>query len=596
VVGKAGTGKTYALDAARHAWQQAGIPVAGVALAARAALELEQSAGIESTTIAALERRLAHGGDGVLPAGSALIVDEAGMVGTRQLARLLRHAAERQVKVVLVGDPRQLPEIDAGGLFRALATRLPAIELTDNRRQQHQWEQTALDELRHGNPTAALDTYRKHGRIVTADTPHDLRDELVEDWWDTARDEMAGSIIIGLRRADVDDLNHRARARMLQDGRLTGPTIHAAGIELQVGDRIVGLRNSCRHGIVNGTRATIVSIDPDRHELDATTDDGRTVVLTRDYLDTGHVTHGYAITGHKAQGLTVEHTYVLGSEALYREWGYVALSRGRQTNRLYQTVLDQQLDEIHTHVHQPDDPHAALAARMARTRAQDPVTPEIRELGAQWRDLHAQLHEPDIGRQRALASERASLVRTRQADVEQLDGLNRRIDSDASGLGWVRNHRLLGDLRSEQAARSASLARLDQQIDEVDRVLATLPSDARIADLQARWRDLGSQIDAAGRRCATAYRHEAPDYLMSALGPPPADRRGRERWQQAAVTIEDYRLRWNATDPNRPLGPPPTNPLEQASHRQAVPTIARQRREQHLEREGSRGLGISLSR
>jgi hypothetical protein len=326
------------------------------------------------------------------------------------------------------------------------------------------------------------------------------------------------------------------------------------------------------------------------------TDDGRPIILDRHYLDAGHVTHGYAITGHKAQGLTVEHTYVLGSEALYREWGYVALSRGRQTNRLYQTVLDQQLDEIHTHVHQPDDPHAALAARMARTRAQEPVTPRIRELGAQWRDLHAQLHEPDIGRQRALASERASLVRTRQADVEQLDGLTRRIDSYASGLGSVRNHRLLGDLRSEQAARSASLARLDQQIDEVDRELATLPSDARIADLQARWRDLGYQIDAAGRRCATAYRHEAPDYLMSALGPPPADRRGRERWQQAAVTIEDYRLRWNVTDPNRPLGPPPTNPLEQASHRQVVATIARHRREQHLEREGSRGLGISLSR
>ncbi|MBS3939891.1 MAG: relaxase domain-containing protein, partial [Actinobacteria bacterium] len=416
VVGKAGTGKTYALDAARHAWQQAGIPVAGVALAARAALELEQSAGIESTTIAALERRLAHD-DGVLPAGSVLVVDEAGMVGTRQLARLLNHADQRQVKVVLVGDPRQLPEIDAGGLFRALTNRLPAVELTDNRRQTHQWEQTALDELRHGDPTAALNSYRQQGRIVTADTPDDLRQKLVDDWWDTARDEMAGSIMIGLRRADVDDLNHRARARMLQDGRLTGPTIQAAGIELQVGDRIVGLRNSRRHGIVNGTRATITSIDPDRRAIDATTDDGRTVVLTRDYLDAGHVTHGYAITGHKAQGLTVDHTYVLGSEALYREWGYVALSRGRQTNRLYQTVLDQHLDEIHHHAHQPDDPHAALAARMTRSRAQEPVTPEIEELAARWRQLHARLHAPDIARQRALTAERASLVRTRQTDL-----------------------------------------------------------------------------------------------------------------------------------------------------------------------------------
>jgi Ti-type conjugative transfer relaxase TraA len=595
VVGKAGTGKTYALDAARHAWQQAGIAVTGVALAARAALELQDSAGITSTTLASLLHRLDTGGE-VLPTGSVLVVDEAGMVGTRQLARLLRHAADARVKMVLVGDPSQLPEIDAGGLYRALATRLSAIELTDNRRQHHAWEQAALDELRHGDPSVALDTYRRHGRIVTADTPDDLRDRLVDDWWDTARTDRSGSIMIALRRADVDDLNHRARARMHTARRLTGPTLTVGGADLQAGDRIVCLRNHRRLGVVNGTRATILAVDPHLRAIDAVTDDGRPIRLDRLYLDAGHVTHGYAITGHKAQGLTVEHTYVLGSEALYREWGYVALSRGRQTNRLYQTALDQHLDEIHAHVHQPDDPHASLAARMTRTRAQQPLTPEIAELADRWRHLHARLHEPDIARARTLAAQRGELARHREADVEQLDRLTRRIDSSASGFGRVRNHRLLGDLRSEQDARSASVARLDQQIDELDRQLATLPSDAQIADLQGRWRDLARQIHAAGRQCVTAYRHEAPDYLTSALGPPPADRRGRERWQQAAVTIEDYRLRWNVTDPSRPLGPPPTNPLEQASHRQAVATIERHRREQHLEHEGSRGLGISLSR
>jgi hypothetical protein len=118
VVGKAGTGKTYALDAARHAWQQAGIEVSGVALAARAALELQETAGIRSTTLASLLHRLDTGD--VLPARSVLVVDEAGMVGTRQLARLLHPAADARVKVVLVGDPHQLPELDAGGLYRAL--------------------------------------------------------------------------------------------------------------------------------------------------------------------------------------------------------------------------------------------------------------------------------------------------------------------------------------------------------------------------------------------------------------------------------------------------------------------------------------------
>jgi conjugative relaxase-like TrwC/TraI family protein len=157
VVGKAGTGKTYALDAAREAWEASGLRVTGVALAARAALELEASAGIRSTTLARLLGQLDDNRDGSpLRPGSVLVVDETGMVGTRQLARLLDHAEQQSVKVVLVGNPRQLPEIDAGGLFRALTTRLPAIELTDNRRQAHTWEQAALDELRHGDPDTRL--------------------------------------------------------------------------------------------------------------------------------------------------------------------------------------------------------------------------------------------------------------------------------------------------------------------------------------------------------------------------------------------------------------------------------------------------------
>jgi hypothetical protein len=438
-----------------------------------------------------------------------------------------------------------------------------------------------------------------HGRIVTADTPNDLRDQLVHDWWDTARDEMAGSIMIGLRRADVDDLNHRARARMHTDRRLTGPTLQAAGIELQVGDRIVGLRNSRRHGIVNGTRATITRIDPDRRAIDATTDDGRTVVLTRDYLDAGHVTHGYAITGHKAQGLTVDHTYVLGSEALYREWGYVAMSRGRHTNRLYQTVLDQHLDEIHHHAHQPDDLAASLAARMARSRMQEPVTPELEELADRWRHLHARLHAPDIARQRALTTERASLVRTRQSDLAQLDRLARRIDHAASGLGRIRNRRMIDELTAEHADRTTTLHRLDHRLRQVDAELAAGPTAADIAELQTGWRELSSQIDAAARQRVAGYRQAPPDYLVTALGPPPADH-GAARWHETATTVEDYRLRWNVNDPDQPLGGAPTDPLQQADHRHAAATIEHHRREQQLEREAVRGrsrnLRISLSR
>ncbi|MFP4150308.1 MAG: MobF family relaxase, partial [Nitriliruptoraceae bacterium] len=326
VVGKAGTGKTYALDAARDAWESSGIRVTGVALAARAALELQASAGIRSITLARLLAQVDDHRDGSpLQPGSVLVVDEAGMVGTRQLARLLHHAEAQSVKVVLVGDPRQLPEIDAGGLFRALATRLPAIELTHNRRQSHSWEQAALDELRDGDPDTALAAYRAHGRIRTADTAEQLRDRLVNDWWTTARHDLPGSLMIALRRDDVDDLNHRARAKMLEAGQLTGPAVvTAAGVELQAGDRIVCLRNDRRLGVVNGTRATITHVQLRDRTVEAVDDRGARLLLPAGYLDAGHVAHGYAITGHKAQGLTCDHTYTLGTDTLYREWGYVA--------------------------------------------------------------------------------------------------------------------------------------------------------------------------------------------------------------------------------------------------------------------------------
>jgi conjugative relaxase-like TrwC/TraI family protein len=592
VVGKAGTGKTYALDAARHAWNTAGIAVSGVALAARAALELQDAAGVPSATLASLLHRLDTGD--VLPCGSVLIVDEAGMVGTRQLARLLNHAADACVKVVLVGDPHQLPELDAGGLYRALATRLPVIELVDNRRQTHAWEQAALDELRHGDPAVALGTYRKHGRIVTADTPDDLRERLVDDWWDTARDDLSGSIMIGLRRADVDDLNHRARARLHTACRLTGPTLHAGGIELQAGDRIVCLRNHRGLGVVNGTRATITQVDPHRRQVDAVTDDGRPIILDRQYLDAGHGTHGYAITGHKAQGLTVEHTYVLGSEALYREWGYVALSRGRQSNRLYQHTSDRELDEIHTHVHQPDDPHTALAARMARTRGQQPVTPELAEVADRWRHIHARLHDPDIARARTLAAQRATLTRRRQAELDQLERLQRRIDHAATGLGKLTNRRIITDLREEHDARTTALTRLDQQLEELDAERAGLPTHGQITQLHEQWRDLSRQLDAAARQRLTM----PPDHLAHTLGPMPDDRAGRPRWQQTASSIEAYRLRWDITDPDRSLGPEPDNPLQHDDHRRLLAAIEDHQHERHLERERghSRSLGMSRAR
>jgi len=162
----AGAGKTFALDAAREAWQRSGVPALGCALSARAACELREQAAIDSTTIARLTHALDRGA--ALGRGGVLVVDEAGMVGTRDLARLADAAAHAEAKLVLVGDDRQLPEIEAGGAFRALADRLGAAELHEVRRQREAWDREALAALRAGDSERFAREYHEHGRIVVA--------------------------------------------------------------------------------------------------------------------------------------------------------------------------------------------------------------------------------------------------------------------------------------------------------------------------------------------------------------------------------------------------------------------------------------------
>ena len=161
VVAKAGTGKTFSLDAARDAWERSGFRVIGAALAGEAADELQRGSGIASSTVDRLLWDLEHGQHSRgLPRNTVLVVDEAGMVGTRKLAELDAHAVGAKAKLVLVGDTRQLPEIDAGGLLRGLSSRVPALDLSDNRRQRHGWDRDALDQLRSGSPGAFVAAYR----------------------------------------------------------------------------------------------------------------------------------------------------------------------------------------------------------------------------------------------------------------------------------------------------------------------------------------------------------------------------------------------------------------------------------------------------
>jgi hypothetical protein len=329
VVGRAGTGKTFALDAARAAWEAAGHRVIGTALAARAAAELQAGAGIPSTTLDRLLADLERPGplSGLAPR-TAVVVDEAGMVETRKLARLMAHAERWQAQVVLVGDPRQLPEVGAGGAFRALAGQLPVIELAENRRQAEAWERDALAELRSGSVATAVAAYERAGRVTLAPDAASAREALVDAWW-ASYQTGEHAMMYALRRTDVDDLNTRARARMAAAGLLGAEHLIVADREFARGDQVMCLRNDRRLGVANGTVGTVAFVTGG----DLALADGTRLPST--YLSGGHLTHAFASTVHKAQGATVDRAFLLGSDQLYREAGYVGLSRARLSSELF---------------------------------------------------------------------------------------------------------------------------------------------------------------------------------------------------------------------------------------------------------------------
>jgi len=386
VIGKAGTGKTTALAAARLAWHSAGIAVLG----ARAAVGLTEGAGLPAVTVARLlvaQRRRPAGALPALAAGSVLVVDEAGMLGTRQLDRLLAMTTAVGAKLVLVGDHRQLPELAAGGTFRALAERLDRIELTVNRRQVKHWERSALDQLRDGDQVAGLAAYVSAGRVDSQRTAADQRMALVRAWWaasfpiGTNAAEGSDAVMLAIRRADVVDLNEQARLLLCRAGRLGERSVEGAApdgrrLPFAVGDQVVARRNDYRAGLVNGGRGVITGVDPPAGQLTVRFGD-KDVDVSRDYLDTGGLDRGYALTVHQAQGLTVDRAFLLGSAALYREAGYVGLSRGRQRNELFLAehvddfaYEDASVEPPHARPREREDAVAASSRAMARSRAQ----------------------------------------------------------------------------------------------------------------------------------------------------------------------------------------------------------------------------------
>lgn len=328
VVGYAGTGKSAMLGVAREAWEAAGYEVRGVALSGIAAENLESGSGIASRTIASMEHGWKNDRD-LLTTRDVLVIDEAGMVGTRQLERVLSHAAEAGAKVVLVGDPQQLQSIEAGAAFRSIHDRHGGVDIHEVRRQREDWQRDATRDLATGRTGMALHAYRSHDMLHAAETREAARDNLIERW-DRDRQALpdASRIILTHTNAEVHELNEAAREKMHEAGDLgqdVAVKVERGARNFASGDRVMFLQNERGLGVKNGTLCTIVDVSA--QSMTVRTDDGRSVAF--DLKDYDKLDHGYAATIHKAQGMTVDRTHVLATPGMDAHGSYVALSRHR---------------------------------------------------------------------------------------------------------------------------------------------------------------------------------------------------------------------------------------------------------------------------
>jgi len=388
IVGPAGTGKTTALSYAAARLDAQGRPTYGVAPTAAAAEVLAGETGIAADTLDKLliEHHQARPGPAYdLPAGTTVIVDEAGTAATPKLAELARLADRQGWRIVLVGDPRQFSAVGRGGMFAHLIDRYGGIELDRVHRFRHHWERQASLRLRAGDP-GVLTEYQQRGRLHDG-TPEQMETEIINAWQE-ARSRGETVALMANSTDTVTRLNRLAQHTRLTIGELdaTAPSMRIGEEKMLVGDEVVTRRNdrtiSTDLGLMvkNRDHWTITTIHPD-HSVTLVGRTGR-VRLPTDYV-AEHVELGYAQTSHANQGRTVATALLLIDTPTDSRGVYTPMTRGRDTNHAYVAVEDNQtaLDVLSQAITRDwiDQPAVARQAQLDPHHARQMASGEVDE-------------------------------------------------------------------------------------------------------------------------------------------------------------------------------------------------------------------------
>lgn len=583
VVGEAGTGKTYALSAAARGWPSGGGMLRVAAPTWRAANVL-RSEGLPATTVASLLAefdRAAAKGEAPLPRGAVLVVDEAGMVDSRALAGLIDHAQEAEAKLVLIGDPAQLGEIEAGGLFAAIATRTEPIVLDEVIRHRHELEREAAKLVREGAGSEAISVYEGAQRVTISADPEARREAMVSDWWQSfERGEDA--LMIAKTNREVAALNDRAREQMQEAGRLGEREIEIGGERFAAGDRVITRINDQRQEIFNRQRWEVAEVDAasGRMWLDGIDTRMRVCVdavywgRLRERDGGPAIEHAYAANTYQAQGVTMDRAYVAVDPSMDRQEIYVALSRTREDTNLYATPELQFEREEYA-------PRAA-----GQPQGLDHIARAAERDGSQ-----------------VAAHDAALRARFEQLSAEELGRRVRELRSEAGAE--QRNEALHHDAEKEIVRQGELIESLSPTAHPSNEESALARIEEARADLD-RWPEIGheSRAEAAvaehvlierARAAATAARISPPDYITAELGERPSDPTQAREWDRAVGGIEGYRTRNGVVDKDSALGPKPHDHARQHDHQEARERIEWAQRElrlHHLQQERTVELGI----
>ena len=346
VLGYAGTGKSYMLGSARELWEKEGYQVRGLALAGITARGLEDGSGIRSQTIARQFITWENGRE-QLSERDVVVVDEVGMVASRQFHRLLGYVQESGAKLVLTGDFNQIPPIEAGAAARAVMEQIGYVELTEIRRQVEPWQQETTKQFARGEIDAAIDNYYQKGCVHIGSSYGSAENKMIDKWaYNLAHRPEQSQMMIAFTNKEVDQLNRMARSRKSEMGLLGGKEheveTNKGTLKLAEWDKILFLKNNKDLGVMNGMIGEVRGIHEDKIAvvINKFKENEREIIFnTKDY---NHLSYGYAATAHKIQGATFGYTQTLISQYFNKNIGYVANTRHQFEHDIYHNFKNNQ--------------------------------------------------------------------------------------------------------------------------------------------------------------------------------------------------------------------------------------------------------------